>query len=233
MQKEFLGVSYLSATKITRDNLAKALSRATCYVKGDLVDLGCGTKPYETLFRPYLTSYLGIDHPETAKANYGTETIADVYADVAATGLEAEKFDTLLSTQVMEHVFETGKYVSECYRLLKKGGIGIFTVPFVWETHAEPYDFYRFSRFGLQRLFENVGFEIVEISPTEGAYAALKQLKIMSFNSRGNNSLPSRICRKFRNFVLIPIMNWQALHLDRFYYNDKLCLNYLLIVKKK
>lgn len=234
IQKEFLRISYFSVLKITRDNIAKALYKAARYAKGDLVDLGCGTKPYEILFRPYIRSYFGIDHPETAKSNYGNETNADLYVDVIETGLESETFDTLLSTQVMEHVYETKQYVSESYRLLKKGGIGIFTVPFVWESHAEPYDYYRFSKFALEKLFVNAGFEIIEISPTEGAYATLKQLMVISLSLPGetrNNGLLA-IYKKLRNKLLIPLMNWQALHLDKYNYNEKLCLNYLVIVKK-
>src|ERR1019366_570631 len=110
------------------------------------------------------------------------------------------------------------------YRLLKHGGIAIFTVPFTWQTHAEPYDYYRFTRFGLEKLFTDSGFQIISIAPMEGAYATLKQTKIVSLYGRKIDNFFLKNYSRVRNKIFIPIMNWQAIHLDKFFYNDKLCL---------
>jgi SAM-dependent methyltransferase len=147
------GISYRSPIKITATLLKASLEQvAKQYAQGSLVDIGCGTKPYETVFSGYVTDYFGVDWEGASEVHYGAATKADLYADCTNTGLISESFDTLLSTQVMEHIYDTHAYLRECYRLLKKGGVGIFSVPFVWETHAEPFDYYRFTRYSLEAL---------------------------------------------------------------------------------
>ena len=199
-----------------------------------MVDLGCGFKPYLTIFEGYVDSYFGVDFDEAAEKHYGKETKPDLVANVCNTNLTNSSFDTLLSTQVMEHIDNTESYLKECYRILKPSGFGIFTVPFSWECHAEPYDYYRFTKHGLKYQFEKNGFDIIEIRPLEGAYATILQLTITSiYGSTIRQSMLVRIYRRIQRLFLVPILNILALKLDQFFYNDKLCLNYLVIVKKR
>lgn len=226
--------SYWSPTKIAAELAFRCLSEAASkHARGRLVDLGCGAKPYAEIFAPHVASHFGVDFKGTADLHYGAETKADLFVDGAETNLPAGSFDTLLCTQVLEHIFETDAFIGECHRLLAKGGIGIFTIPFLWQCHAEPNDFYRFTRHGLEKLFVRRGFRIVELRPIGGAYAALIQTRIVSLHCREIKSLPYRIVRKMWNFLLLPVLNWKALHLDRVFWNEKLCLNYLLVVAKE
>lgn len=228
-----LDISYRSPLKITNELLwASVRQAAKTYGKGKLIDLGCGTKPYEKLFMPYVSQYFGVDWQGTSEFHYGYATKADLYADCTNTGLEAGSFDTLLSTQVIEHIYDTHAYLQECHRLLKKEGVAIFTVPLTWETHAEPFDYYRFTRFSLEKLFVQHGFVVEEIEPIGGAYATLTQLKIISLYYRPVDSFIYRVLRRIKNELFIPLQNFLALHLDRVFWNDKLCLNYLVVVKK-
>jgi SAM-dependent methyltransferase len=227
------GISYRSDIKITNELLWSGLKQAAkSYASGRLVDIGCGTKPYEQHFLPYVTQYFGVDWEPAAGVHYGSDTRADLFADCTDTKLEAESFDTLISTQVMEHIYDTHAYLRECNRLLKKGGVGIYTVPFVWQTHAEPYDYYRFTPYSLEKLFEQHGFAIEKIEPLGGAYAAVIQTKIISIYCRPSGFLPYRIFRTIRNAFMIPLLNYMALRLDRLFWNGKLCLNYLVVVRK-
>ena len=225
--------SYWSQTKIASELVSRCLAEAAQkHARGRLIDLGCGTKPYQALFAPYVDSHFGVDFGATADLHYGEATKADLLVDGAATNLPGGSFETLLCTQVLEHVFDTEAFIAECHRLLAEGGTGIFTIPFVWQCHAEPNDFYRFTRYSLQKLFERRGFRVVELRPIGGAYAALIQTRIISLHCREIKNLPYRIVRKLLNAIRLPILNWKALHLDRFFWNDKLCLNYLLVVAK-
>lgn len=225
--------SYWSPTKIADELAFRCLAEAAPkHARGRLVDLGCGEKPFEALFAPHVASHFGVDFGATSLLHYGPATRADLLVDGAETKLPAGSFDTLLCTQVLEHVFDTEAFLAECHRLLSKGGKGIFTVPFLWQCHAEPNDFYRFTRHGLEKLFVERGFRVVELRPIGGAYAALIQTRIVSIHCREVRSLPYRVLRKAWNFLLIPFLNWKALHLDGLFWNDKLCLNYLLVVAK-
>jgi len=225
--------SYWSPTKIVNDLVLRALAGAASkHARGRLLDLGCGAKPYQTLFAPFVESHFGVDFGETAELHYGEKTKADLLIDGTDTKLPAGSFDTLLSTQVLEHVYDTKAFVRECHRLLAPGGKAILTVPFLWQTHAEPNDFYRFTRYSLRKLFEEQGFQVLELSPVGGAYAALLQTRLVSVECRAIESRPRAALRKVCNFFLIPVLNWKGLHLDRLFWNDKLCLNYLLVAVK-
>jgi SAM-dependent methyltransferase len=232
MQNEFINISYWSVVKIARFNILKGLKGAVKYASGRLIDVGCGTKPYKSLFAPVVDSYLGVDYPQTMETNYGAQTKVDIFTDCSETGLRDCSFDTLLSTQVIEHIYDTRKFINECYRILTPGGIGIFTIPFVWQCHSEPYDFYRFTRYSIQRLFSESGFKVLKIENLEGAYATLIQARIVYLLGREHNNLCIKIICRLRNLLLVPYLNFKALHFDRVFYSDKLCLTYLLIVKK-
>lgn len=233
MADEFIKISYFSPTKISRQNIVMAMCYAAQkYASGNMIDVGCGSKPYQPIFQPYVDTYFGVDYPPTATVNYGEKTKADLFVDCTDTKLEANSYDTILSTQVIEHIYDTKKYVAECYRILKKGGIGIFTIPFLWQCHAEPFDYYRFTKYAIERHFREQAFEILELRPLEGAYAAIAQTKIVSLYSMPAKYLLTQLIRKILLLIYVPILNYLAFRFDKYLYNDKLCLTYLLIVKK-
>jgi SAM-dependent methyltransferase len=59
-------------------------------------------------------------------------------------------------------IFDADHFLKEANRVLKPGGSAIFTVPFIWDEHEQPFDYARYSCFGLKYLFESHGFEIIE-----------------------------------------------------------------------
>jgi SAM-dependent methyltransferase len=230
----FLKIPYRSPVKIANEGLLRSmLSAAPKYARGKLIDIGCGTKPYETIFTPYIDSYFGVDYAPTAGSNYGDLTTANLYVDCTDTGIAAESFDTLLSTQVVEHIYDTDKLVKECHRLLRKGGMGIFTIPMSWRCHAEPYDYHRFTKYSLAKVFIENGFDVMELREIEGAFASVIQHSIAFLCNRpiGKKGL-LRIVRILINAALFVVMNYLALKLDRSFWDEKLCLNYLLVVQK-
>lgn len=233
MADEFIKISYFSPTKIARQNIVMAMCYAAQkYARGHMIDVGCGSKPYQPIFQPYVDTYFGIDYLPTAMVNYGENTKADLFVDCTDTKLEPHRYDTALSIQVIEHIYDTEKYIAECYRLLKKGGIGIFTIPFLWQCHAEPFDYYRFTKYAIEKQFREQAFEILELRPLEGAYATIIQTKIVSLYLMPTKYWVIKLFQKILLLTYVPILNYLALHFDKYLYNDKLCLTYLLIVKK-
>jgi SAM-dependent methyltransferase len=65
-----------------------------------------------------------------------------------------------LCNQVLEHVFNPVQFLQEVNRVLKPGGKLLLTVPFVWDEHEQPYDYARYSSFGLRAMLEKSGFLI-------------------------------------------------------------------------
>jgi len=70
-------------------------------------------------------------------------------------------FDAVLCNQVLEHVFTPDAFLKEIARVLRPRGRLLLTVPFVWDEHEQPYDYARYSSFGLSALLERSGFYIV------------------------------------------------------------------------
>jgi ubiquinone/menaquinone biosynthesis C-methylase UbiE len=145
---------------------------ASKYFTGKLIDIGCGTKPYQRLVIPYVISHVGIDHKDTLHEKSNIDRFGTAYGIPAEDG----EFDCALCTAVLEHLEEPERALRECYRVLRSAGIAIYSVPFIWHLHEEPRDFYRFSKYGLQYLFEKVGFDIIEINPLSGFWVTFGQL---------------------------------------------------------
>ena len=140
---------------IARRGLAAAIGEFAHHLHGRLLDVGCGRKPYERLFR--VEEYVGLDLESDRARSVG---VADHYYDGERFPFVNASFDSVLCNQVLEHVFNPNEFVAEIHRVLKPGGRLLLTVPFVWDEHEQPFDYARYSSFGLRALFERNGFTI-------------------------------------------------------------------------
>ena len=147
-------VSWLSPDKYIKDIIWDDLLEASQYAHGSLLDIGCGKKPYKEIFADKIKEHIGID-------NNSLE--ADIKDDFYKTKIRSNSFDTVLLTQVLEHIAYPEVFLKKVRRILKKGGILISTVPFIGSLHEVPTDYYRFTRYGIQKLFESTGFKIIII----------------------------------------------------------------------
>lgn len=120
---------------------------------GEMLDVGCGSKPYRA-FIP-ATRYVGLEF-DTPRARASFE--ADAYYDGRTFPFPSGSFDGVLCSQVFEHVFTPTEFLQEIHRVLRPGGCLLLTVPFVWDEHEQPHDFARYSSFGLVALLERAGF---------------------------------------------------------------------------
>ena len=145
--------------------VVELLERVAPQAHGRLLDVGCGDKPYEHLFRPHVTEYLGIEHEASFKATSAShaERGPDLLYDGRHLPFEDRSFDTVLSVQVLEHTPHPAALISEMARVLKDDGVLLLSAPFQFRLHEQPHDYYRFSPHGLRVLCLAAGLEVVEI----------------------------------------------------------------------
>jgi len=146
---------------IIRRNLFLAIKEEATDVQGSLLDFGCGQKPYEKLF-PNVTSYIGVDI-EVSGHNHQNSNI-DVYYDGKKLPFEDNTFDIVLASEVLEHVPNIIEILSEISRVLKPDGKLIITLPFFWGEHEEPFDFIRFTKFGITNSLSRAGFTKIQVA---------------------------------------------------------------------
>lgn len=143
------------------DNFLQMFSH---HLKGDLYDLGCGEMPYRPWFLQYVDRYVGVDWSGTLH-----ELKADIVADLnAPLPIKDRVADTVVSLSVMEHLREPQIMLNEAIRILRPGGSMILQVPFMWWVHEAPYDYYRYTCYGLRYMFEKAGFTDIEVLPQTG-----------------------------------------------------------------
>lgn len=134
-------------------------------IKGRLLDAGCGEKPYSLLYDGLADSSVGCD----VECCIHHRDAIDVYASVDSLPFKDGEFDTILCTNVLEHVAEAGKGFRELSRCLRDGGRLVMSVPFLYPAHEAPHDFYRYTPYGLRHQLEKNGLKIEKLIPMGGA----------------------------------------------------------------
>jgi len=151
----WLGI-FVNPFYFARSGLHDAMTEFAPLLAGRLLDVGCGSKPYQTLFA--VDTYIGLDIDSEISRQSG---IADHHYDGITFPFADASFDSVLCNQVLEHVFNPDEFIREIVRVLKPGGKLLLTVPFVWDEHEQPYDYARYSSFGLRSLLGKQGLKIV------------------------------------------------------------------------
>lgn len=147
---------------------------AARHLRGRLIDIGCGIKPYRELVAPHVSEHVGVDHAACLHDRSNVDLTGTAYAIPAADA----SFDSALCTAVLEHLEEPEAAIRECARVLKPGGMAIYSMPFIWHLHEEPRDFFRYTKYGLKHLFEKAGFEVVEMRALSGFWVTFGQLLV-------------------------------------------------------
>jgi SAM-dependent methyltransferase len=146
-----------------RLHLYIAVKKQAVNCTGRILDLGCGLKPYKQLFTN-AGEYIGIDI-ENPGHDHSKEEI-DVYYDGKTIPFEDNSFDCVFFSEVFEHVFNPDEILKEVFRVLKPNGKVLLTTPFAWDEHEIPYDYCRYTSFGIKHILEKNNFTISDYSKT-------------------------------------------------------------------
>ncbi len=203
----------------------KCLFEIAPHFSGQILDVGCGDKPYEEFFTN-VSSYHGIDIIPGPKVDCVIEVdkkfpIGDNFCDV------------LLSTQVLEHIANIELTLQEILRVTKTGGLIILCFPFIFNVHGEPNDFRRFTKFGANNIFQD--HEIV-LSESQGGIGSTLAILFLNWIVI---SLSKNIYTKIIKVLILPfflilttLVNLLGFFLNAFDKTDSFYSNVLVIFKK-
>ena len=139
-----------------------------------VLDAGCGTSPYRSLF-----SHVRYECADFCKSNLPYYEQITYVCDLTSIPVQNNRYDLVLCTQVLEHVPEPKAVLKEFHRILKPNAKLALSAPLFNEEHGTPYDYYRYTQFGLRHLLSETGFDIEKIEWLEGYYGVLSyQLRI-------------------------------------------------------
>jgi SAM-dependent methyltransferase len=192
----------ISPIYIVRNGLYKGVANFAKKFHGDILDFGCGTKPYEALFTN-ANSYVGVDIEVSGHCHKDSKV--DFFYDGNLLPFPDDSFDCVVCFEVLEHVFNIDKVCSEISRVLKPNGLFLGTLPFVWEEHEEPYDCARYTSFGIKNIFSRNNLHVVELLKSTTYVLTVGQL-LINFISKTFYPPHSRYLGLiFRFLVIFPL----------------------------
>ena len=139
------------------------------HARGRLLDLGCGKVPLYGAYAPLVSEVTCVD--------WAPGEHIDRHCDLSQPlPFERDRFDTIILSDVLEHIPEPALLWHEMTRVLAPGGHVIMNVPFYYSVHAHPHDYYRYTNFALERFVRTSGLRLVQLQAFGGINEILADL---------------------------------------------------------
>lgn len=177
-----------------------------------VLDAGAGESPFRSLFSRQ--SYVGVDNAQ-GDPTWDYSRLSTL-ADLTALPFAGGSFDAVISIVVLEHVSDPAAALRELRRILRNPGRLFIAVPQFWELHQEPFDFYRYTRHGLEHLLRAAGFRVLRLEPTGGYFQLVGKLSIdlLQFFQKGVRLVGFVLLAPLFGFA-IPLLCYYLDKLDR------------------
>jgi SAM-dependent methyltransferase len=167
------------------------------HARGTLLDLGSGNVPLYGIYRDYVDDNVCVDWPYSPHASEHVDLETDLNEPIP---LPDAGFDTVLVTDVLEHIANPSQLWREISRLLKPGGKVIVGVPFLYCIHEEPHDYHRYTEYKLRMDCEGNGLGLLSLEPYGGAPEVILDIiaKLLSSSralSRAHHTISTAIMK--------------------------------------
>jgi len=160
--EKFLTLSSRLMTDITasfyQDNLP-------LHAKGHLADLGCGHVPFYDLYKSLVSETTCADWPNSVHQNQYLDVACDLNQPLP---FSSNTFDTIIISEVLEHISNPELVWAEMARTLNPGGKIILSVPFFYRIHEAPFDYYRYTEFALTNLATKNNLAVLKLESFGG-----------------------------------------------------------------
>lgn len=159
---------------IIRKWIYKWIKNNKNFIAWKVLDFGCGEKPYKDVLT--FDKYIGVDFKKSWHDD--SQNNVDFFWDWKTLPFENNEFDSIISTEVFEHIFDIDEVLIELNRVLKKWWKIVITIPFVIHEHEIPFDFARYTSFGIRYLLEKHWFDVIKSQKYWSYFDVISQLSI-------------------------------------------------------
>jgi SAM-dependent methyltransferase len=195
-----------------------------------LLDLGAGQCRYSFFFEH--CHYIGVDFA-LGDANWDYSRL-DMVGDICSPSfLRDQSVDFILNTVTMEHLNEPGKFLEEAARILKPGGSLFLYAPMTANEHQIPYDFYRYTSYGLRHLCEKAELNVISCLPSNGPLYTATRWSYVFLGALQLESLFLKFIRKGLRGLFKYFINPISDRLDKYSVDMSMPMLWLLIARKE
>jgi SAM-dependent methyltransferase len=193
-----------------------------------MLDVGAGGGHYRHHFAAQ--RYVAVDRGFEQAGYAGLDVAGDIRRLPFADGSVA----AAMCVEVIEHVYETREFLAELARVLAPGARLLLTSPLCYGEHMQPWDFHRFTRFALERLMAEGGFEIESLEARGGfftlaAYLVARVPDELVRNGGRLARLLKPLARLGCTYLLAPLL----LSLDGLDRNRHFTLGYVCVARRR
>lgn len=213
---------------LANHKILRALEQVRHHAQGDLLDIGCGSKPFAHVLEGRIRRYWGTDL--TASPYLGGARL-DAYATAEAQPFRDASFDTALGLSMITYLPEPLRFLREVRRVLKPGGMLLLECTQMVPLHDEPHDYFRYTRYGAAYLMEQAGFEPVAFVPIGGLGSRVGLTLIAALNRL--NRGPTRILTELPVRLLYVIIQLAAEGMDRLFGDEREVLATLVVARRR
>jgi SAM-dependent methyltransferase len=204
-----------------------ALERVREHAHGDLLDVGCGARPFEAVFEGQVSRSIGVDHPASTELS---QRAPDAFAIAEALPFREGSFDTVLAMALMPYLPVPDFMLREARRVLRPGGVAIIEFQMMGPPWHPPHDYFRFTRYGAELLLLRNGFEVLRVIPVGGLMARVGLSALAGLNriNRG----PTRILTEIPVRILYTLLQLVFEGLDQIFMDPDETLGNLVVGRK-
>jgi SAM-dependent methyltransferase len=193
-----------------------------------LIDIGFGSSAYHGLFQ--FSRFLSLDTDPYHQP--------EIQGDIQSLPLRDCVAQTVLLTEVLEHLSEPERALSEVWRVMKPGAYLVLSVPFVYGMHGE--DYRRWTKSGLTVLIENSGFELAWIGENGGPFAAIANILVAlpleifapSTGREGELRNWAKYLTHFAGLLLLAPLTFMLLAIDSLYPKKNFTSGYVALLRR-
>ena len=213
---------------LANHKLLWALERTRHHARGDLLDLGCGSRPFAPMFDGRVERYWGTD---LRGSQYFGRRPPDAYARADAQPVRDGSMDTVAAFSLVTYLPEPAAMFAEAARVLRPGGVAFVEFAQMEPVLDAPHDYYRYTRYGARHLLEQAGFEVLEVLPLGGLWARVGLTLIAGLNriNRG----PTRVLTELPVRALYVVLQLAFEGMDRLFFDPREAMSHLVVARKR